>query len=525
MKSKLIVSLSIVVGLAFIATTLLIPFGVKVKTTPGSLSLSVGMNQAQAADELSDWTIKYNPTGTHIKDGYLKIRLDFYPSPASKTWEHHHVYVIKESSPEYLAGYKGVLDKDGNPVDENDYAIWLTSLPRVWRDNPALCHFVIVPPDITSDGLQSYIIQKFSSDVIATLDDILIQADSAHLVSPFMRDKTLPGNTKVSETVDKAQLVTDVNTRLSSVFVKGDIVGGESSFVEPQSITIGPGATDRAGTSNGPAVVVDRNVTANDSGSLDTWELFVNAYIDATDVKVGTCYVVSGTNLTTRDYETIGTVANGSKQTFTSLSTTVVTGDYPSLEFSNTARFERDTTGVGIWYVTSVQTPFTNLTFTALATRTYSMYGTGTESGGTPSLTNAPSSDALGMVNPSTTYWTKNGLSAPSFPLTSGNCTFTITNDGDITIDISANATNPTGGTGATLTSGSPGANEVRVSLFKEGDGASDNLTLVTYSQNWISSLAASANISWDVRLEIGTSTEVPATQKTFHIYLLAGAS
>lgn len=142
-----------------------------------------------------------------------------------------------------------------------------------------------------------------------------------------------------------------------------------------------------------------------------------------------------------------------------------------------------------------------------------------------PSLTNSPASKDMGILAPSNTFWSKNGASAPSFPLTAGNCTFIITNNGEITIDLSANATNPTGGSGATLIMSNPGSDQIRVSLYKAGDESADNLTLTTTQQAWLSSLAASANVSWDMKLEIGTSSESPPTEKTFHIYLIATAS
>jgi hypothetical protein len=145
--------------------------------------------------------------------------------------------------------------------------------------------------------------------------------------------------------------------------------------------------------------------------------------------------------------------------------------------------------------------------------------------GGTPSITNTPSSKSMGTLLSSSTFWSKNGSSAPSFPLTAGNCTFIVTNNGTITVNVSANATNPTGGSGATLVMGSPGSDQIRVSLYKAGDGTSDNLTLTTTQHTWLSSLAASANVSWDMKLEIGTSSESPPTAKTFHIYLVASAS
>ena len=130
---------------------------------------------------------------------------------------------------------------------------------------------------------------------------------------------------------------------------------------------------------------------------------------------------------------------------------------------------------------------------------------------------------AFGVIKVNSINWSKG--SEPSWPLTDGDALFYIYNNGTVNIDISANATNPAGGAGATLTSGTPGNDEIYVCLLKEGDNLSDNLTLTTAQQSWMTNIAASANVSWEIRLETGSTTENPPTGKTFHIYILVTAS
>lgn len=143
-------------------------------------------------------------------------------------------------------------------------------------------------------------------------------------------------------------------------------------------------------------------------------------------------------------------------------------------------------------------------------------------SGGTPSVTVSPSSKAFGVIAEESTNWS-NG-SEPSWPLTDGDAFFTLTNDGSISIDMTANCTNPTGGVGATAVDGTPGSNQIRVSLFMEGDGSSDNTTIVSGSNRSLySGLAASANVDMEIRLEMGTVTD--GTEKTFTITIIASAS
>ena len=138
-----------------------------------------------------------------------------------------------------------------------------------------------------------------------------------------------------------------------------------------------------------------------------------------------------------------------------------------------------------------------------------------------PDIYNLPTSKAFGVIEASSTHWS-NG-SEPSWPLMAGDCYFAVTNNGTVTIDISANGTNWIGGVGWNLTADSPGENTVRMSVFKVGDNSTDNLTLGTSPLSWISSLAASDNVSWEIKLETGTFTD--GVGKTAHIYLTASAS
>ena len=94
------------------------------------------------------------------------------------------------------------------------------------------------------------------------------------------------------------------------------------------TIDIGPGATDRASyrTISVLQTIIDLNNPANDTGTLDTFEIFANTS-NMTNVKIGT-FSGSGTSYDDRDYETIGTVTYGSKQTFTGKNCDVSSGDY-----------------------------------------------------------------------------------------------------------------------------------------------------------------------------------------------------
>lgn len=71
---------------------------------------------------------------------------------------------------------------------------------------------------------------------------------------------------------------------------------------------------------------LDKNNPANASGTLTSMSFYFEV-ADASSVKCGT-FRVSGPNyFTCRDYENIGSVSSGSKQTFSGLNCTVSTND------------------------------------------------------------------------------------------------------------------------------------------------------------------------------------------------------
>jgi hypothetical protein len=109
------------------------------------------------------------------------------------------------------------------------------------------------------------------------------------------------------------------------------------------TIYVGPGATDRASSANTPAnyTFIDFNNPANDTGTLDTFEIY--AYENMSSVKMGT-FFFDTPYYPNRDYESIGNVTAGSKQTFTGKNCDVVSGDYLGVGAGG-GKLERDTSG------------------------------------------------------------------------------------------------------------------------------------------------------------------------------------
>jgi hypothetical protein len=202
-----------------------------------------------------------------------------------------------------------------------------------------------------------------------------------------MRDKTTVSHSKVDAAVapptdknDLAQLqryqnfVNEVNNRLADIRI--DLLGnGNIVPVELGSIVIGTTPVNRASSSDYDSTWVDKNQTATGTGTIDTWQLWAESAMAGCDV--ATFFVVSGNNLSTRDYEALGAVAAGSTQTYSGKSTDVILGDYPGVKPQTSGAIERDNSGVGYWYAAGDQIPCTNQAFTLVATRIISLYGTG----------------------------------------------------------------------------------------------------------------------------------------------------
>jgi hypothetical protein len=292
-------------------------------------------------------------SGTHIKDGFLKVRIDLYPDPEEKTYPGH---------------YTEHFDDAGGSLG--------------YAPNPCLCHFVAVPADITREQLLAYIGQLFTPDCLATLDDALVRENAIHLVSPYMRAGPGMAAPKVALEADKGALVGEVNSRLVGLELS-ILSQGKPEQINPQSIDIGPGDGSYTSSYTATNTWVDLFNPASAAGTLDTWQMRV--YTNATGVSVAT-FVHEGSNvLSTRDHEDIGNVNSGSLQTFSGLSTDVGAGDYAGMRIATGNYFRQADKGVGHWYATGDQIPCSHVTFSYINdgfNRTLVLYATGTESGG-----------------------------------------------------------------------------------------------------------------------------------------------
>lgn len=127
------------------------------------------------------------------------------------------------------------------------------------------------------------------------------------------------------------------------------------------------------------------------------------------------------------------------------------------------------------------------------------------EAGGEPSAYVTPVSVNFGLIGCGLTSWSSGA--EPSWPLADEDSFLVLVNDGEVAINVAANVSNFTGIDYAiNCTDASPGIDKIRLSLFKEGDGDADNLTIVPgVNRAFISDLGAGENISVEVRIEGGT--------------------
>lgn len=111
-------------------------------------------------------------------------------------------------------------------------------------------------------------------------------------------------------------------------------------------IDIGHGCYDGSLDAGATYTNVDIDNPANESGTLTSFEIWMVS--TGSGVKIGTFYG-SSTDYTCRDYESIGSVTSGSKQTFTGKNCTVESGDFIGC-YSSSGAFEAGSGGSGQYY-------------------------------------------------------------------------------------------------------------------------------------------------------------------------------
>lgn len=140
---------------------------------------------------------------------------------------------------------------------------------------------------------------------------------------------------------------------------------------------------------------------------------------------------------------------------------------------------------------------------------TYAMqyYCEYTEAAGV-SITSNVSSENLGTQYMNTTIYAFG--SAPNNPVEAGDCTFALTNDGASTCNVTASMSDITGNLTLSPVSGTPGTNEFRITIYKEGDDPdNDGIVLGNDAVSFLEGMASSNVTNWDFKFETGDWAEV----------------
>ena len=140
------------------------------------------------------------------------------------------------------------------------------------------------------------------------------------------------------------------------------------------TISIGPSAIDRAAAFPATYTAIDTHNPADGSGVLTSFEIWHAT--TGGGVKVGTFHG-SSTSYTMRDYEALGTVASGSKQTFTGKNCDVIAEDFIGW-FAASGTLENATgTTSGQYYANADYFDGSAHNYTLASDQTFSLAATG----------------------------------------------------------------------------------------------------------------------------------------------------
>ncbi len=142
---------------------------------------------------------KFNPTGTHIYEDFLKVRIDLYPEVGDKTYPIHYV---------------DHYDREPTQKEEDNPTL-LALIPTHKEVNPCLCHFLTIDPSISLGDLAQYIKITFDKQTLNKLDNILSSPQINLVQLNQLMNLKLGNGKEIVQSVDIAAL----NHRLSSLEV------------------------------------------------------------------------------------------------------------------------------------------------------------------------------------------------------------------------------------------------------------------------------------------------------------------
>jgi hypothetical protein len=284
--------------------------------------------------------------------GLVKIRADICLNPGDNRYDDPRFYQPDWESNEAQAGYPGLVDKDGSPLDPEQYKAWVDKLPHIWLPERHFhTHFLRFEPDVSQEQVEQAIKHHIPNFYAAWCEEY---------------DK-LPGGMRRGWDVatrwkaigrprryDLEMNPTELEARRSECQSKLGLILKANLSVQSSKkgetfpateIDVGSEAKVRSSSTNSAYTWFDINNLANGDGALDTAEIYTYTSSNATFCYVTTFFNVSGTTYESHDREDVGVVTSGDKRTFTNLDIDVAEDD--AIGSYSDAKIFLDTSGYG----------------------------------------------------------------------------------------------------------------------------------------------------------------------------------
>jgi hypothetical protein len=317
-----------------------------------------------------------NPSGTCERHGLIQVRLDFCLEPGDARYDDPRFYVIDEASKAFKRGYEG-KDELGLPVDAEAYKAWRDSLPRVWLAERTFHHHMVYldPYTLRDEQIEQAIALHLPNFYKAWVDEWdKVAGGMRHGWDTATRKRPTRFDVKEPERYAERKALCLTRLPILAALSFATRVVGLGETFPSTDIDVGSAATDRASNTMNDYTWILVNNPANDTGALDTIEVWANSNLAGF---VAGTFDGSGTSYTPRDSESIGNVTSGSKQSFTGLDISIETGDLLGY-FTTTGYAEADYFGgAGCYYKSGNQFAAGTQTYASIANYEISLYGTG----------------------------------------------------------------------------------------------------------------------------------------------------
>lgn len=134
--------------------------------------------------------IKFEPSGTHIKNDKLKIRFDVYPDKGSKTYTEQYIDVFARELTEAESETVKTDKTDKFSGQYTDKALELQKqVPTKKQLNPFLCMFIEVDPNITPADIANYLTKNFDKNVLLEIDDAIADIADGIKLKTIIKDR------------------------------------------------------------------------------------------------------------------------------------------------------------------------------------------------------------------------------------------------------------------------------------------------------------------------------------------------